>query len=238
MPVDPVLRWVRAAALACAAWGTASAAHLAAGGRLPGPGAVLVLIGLVTWPLTLGLGRRMNRWRAIGLVLLAQAAMHILLVVLDALAQAQHVSFRTGSGPSWPGAGSGHAMAAMPAVMTGGPAGVGPMPHQTMSVVPGPGMMLAHVVAAGLLGLLLASLDRLLFSAGSLVIRATRPIRGGRLRLLRVLAVLLASLPRPQTAAIARTACQRDDVREIPVQYRADVLARRGPPTSVIAAAA
>jgi hypothetical protein len=116
----------------------------------------------------------------------------------------------------------------MTMVMPAAPgATAGAMP--AMALVPGAAMLLAHAMAAVVMGLLLADGERAVFSVLGLLAQIARPAARIFRPVLAVLAVaVLDSIP-----AWPGIASRCPDVRRLPQQVMARQVTRRGPPVPV-----
>lgn len=191
------LRWARAVALAATAWCTASAAHLSGGGRSPAVPIVVVVVALTAWPLTFSLRGRASGLRLVTLLGVGQAAMHAAFVVIGDWGAP--TALQAPGMPAHPG----HASLASASSMPGMP---GTAEH-AMSLLPSPVMVLAHACAAVLLGCVLASGERALFSLIELLVQLARPAVRICSQVLRVLAALLSGdcPTQVETAAVTRS---------------------------------
>ncbi|HET7736727.1 MAG TPA: hypothetical protein VFK52_12170 [Nocardioidaceae bacterium] len=211
--MSPVLRWTRALLLAGVALSTGSLAHASAGGLLPGPVAMTVLLLVGTGICAPLLGRPASRARVVLLVALGQSLVHVVLTALvghvgDPVAATRQLhpvgaGQRTGtffdqtmppptevalSTPPW--------ITHLVAELSG--------PHAFMAVT--------HLAAAVLVGLWLASGEQALLALLQLgVARALPEI------------LLPAPLPRLATRSTTHTPL---------VRLWRDAFARRGPPYS------
>ena len=140
------LRWARACLVAALAWGTASAGHVLAGGELPAAWFIAMLVAVTAWPFSMALRTRAGGLRMIVLLGVGQAAMHAALVV---------TSWGVGPAPVVDPHGAMTGTTSAPSMMRDGHA---------MSLLPGPFMVLAHVAAALVLGLVLADAERSVFA--------------------------------------------------------------------------
>ncbi len=173
--VSGLLRWTRALAVAAVALALGTVAHVAADGRLPGAMGLSVLLGATTGFSAAFLGRPASRGRLVGLVVTGQAFVH---TGLSAMAghrgdPAQHVVHVL---PAVPASGTGPrgtlfeqyeasrpAVDAVPTV----PAWV---THAIDDAVQHPWMVLAHVLAAVLVGCWLAVGERALWAVLALTL--------------------------------------------------------------------
>ena len=176
------LRWMRALALASVLVSTGVAGHVAAGGVMPAPAVLALLLVLATLVLAPVLGTPASPVRVALLAIGGQALLHVSLNVLT-------------TNPA------GHAGAGM--VMPGGTHGSMPMSDgmfhgaavsgETSLVWMGTahvGMLLAHLVAGLLLGLWLAAGER---AAWTLVRLAARPVAEAFLILLDAISAPVAA---------------------------------------------
>jgi hypothetical protein len=83
-PIGGALRWSRAVLVALCAWVPASAGHVIAGGRLPGPAFLIILVGVTAWPMTLALRGCASRRRLMMLLAAAQTVMHLVFTLYAA----------------------------------------------------------------------------------------------------------------------------------------------------------
>ncbi|MWA05856.1 hypothetical protein F8568_036980 [Actinomadura sp. LD22] len=208
---DQGMRLLRAAAFSVVCVSVSGCAHASASGA--GLSWWSVLAG---WLLTLCLvtplaGRERSRPGIIAALLCGQLLLH----VLFALGQCH------GAGPE-PGA-SPSAMPAMPAHGAG--MNMGP------SLMPGPTMFAAHLVAAALLGWLLHHGDRALWSLERVSRRVTGVLSGPLARLLDAALLRLPALPLPPMRPHARGAEARGKPDQIVLLHHAVI--RRGPPMGV-----
>ena len=216
------LRWMRALALASVLVSTGVAGHVAAGGVMPAPAVLALLLVLATLVLAPVLGTPASPVRVALLAIGGQALLHVSLNVLT-------------TNPA------GHAGAGM--VMPGGPHGSMPrsggMLHgaaasgETSLVWMGSahvGMLLAHLVAGLLLGLWLAAGER---AACTLIQLATRPVAEAFHILLDAISALVAA-----GAGWERVFAAPRWVWELALRSDActgDCLSRRGPPRISVA---
>lgn len=196
------LRWVRALVVATSTWCAASAAHLLGGGHLPTVAIMAAFIVVTAWPMHLALSRQASRWRLLALLGVGQAAMHATFGIsaawsaskaalpVDALAMGRHHHVHVQLPPM-----SGFAPGGESAVLGAG---------HTMSILPTPLMLLAHVSAALLLGCLLATIERGIFSMLAHLVQLARPALLICAPLLRVMSALTAECTRPQRETVPR----------------------------------
>lgn len=167
-PTSGVLRWVRALLLAVVVMTTGTVGHVAAEGLLP-PGSVLaVLLGLCTIMCAGALGRPASRLRVVALTVLGQAGVHVVLSATAGHAgdpapastrivpaPVTDVGRRTGSLYD-------HYVNNLPAAPAGD--GADPVVHLVADLAAHAPMMAAHLVAAALVGLWLASGEQALWA--------------------------------------------------------------------------
>lgn len=228
------LRWLRALVLSVTAWSIASGAHLAAGGALPPMPVLLAVVALSAWVLTFALGSQASGPWLVGLLALEQLAMHVTLVASSAWTHAPSASL------AGPALATGHVHPVGPGavpVPTGAVAGTmlssaaATGGTHAMAWVPSAGMLLAHALAAVVLGCLLARGERLLFGLLGLLAQLARPA----LRICR-----LALCPAPAVPAGARLRVRLAAALAGPDQrWRTDrplarVITRRGPPVAAV----
>ena len=159
------LRWMRALALASVVVSTGAAGHVAAGGAMPAPAVLGLLLVLATLVLAPVLGSPASSGRVALLAIGGQALLHVSLNVLTT-----NPAGHTGAGMVMPG--GAHGSMQMSDGMFHGAAASG----ETSLVWMGSahvGMLLAHLVAGLLLGLWLAAGER---AAWTLVRLAARPV--------------------------------------------------------------
>lgn len=222
--VDPVVLWARAGALATVSMFLGVAGHVTAEGLLPGPFALAFMTVAATVLAAALLARPASTRRIVALLVAGQAAVHVVLSataghVGDPVGGTRAQVVPTGTLPTVDGrrVGSlqdawdtGSAAAVQPALPTG---------HLVSDLVDHAPMMAAHLAAAALVGLWLATGERCLWTlltllAGSVV----RP-------LLLAWALLRAGVPAP--ARLAPTA----PAPPVPRLAHLDrSVVRRGPP--------
>lgn len=241
--VGTVTRWGRALLLSGVALLTGVIAHVGAGGLLPGPVVLLVLLaGCMATAASL-LGRPASTLRIVLLLMAGQTLIHGVMTALGG---------HRGDPPLTPAQG-GPAASALPADLaaTGGrrvgslydqvyagvdPAGAAlsipaPVQHLIADFTGAHAVMaLAHLAAAALVGLWLAVGERALWTVLTLVAESARPAVAG---LLATFALAVAHL-RPVGEALAHA--RRLGIARAPTRLRrtSDLLARsvvrRGPP--------
>jgi hypothetical protein len=177
-----------------------------------------VMVAVTAWPFSMALRSRAGGLRMIVLLGVGQAAMHTALVVAS-------WSIGPASAPVPHGA-----MGAM-----GGAAEISfsaPEMGHPMSVRPGPAMILAHLLAAVVLGLILADADRALFAFLGLL---AAPVRVFGRRLVQCVLALLGFGAHPKTVR------ESDDrggaglaVQRLRQRLFSAAIGRRGPPTVLV----
>jgi hypothetical protein len=186
---DPDLRWWRAAVVSILAWCIAATAHGLSGGSFPGLISVLAMVVLTGWPLAAALRSSVGGGRLAALMLLAQAAMHVGFQLAPGLEHAIHPGTGTDRAAVQQAghhavqhAGhhavqhAGHA-GANAGITAGAHAGAGP----ASGLVPDPRMVAGHVLAAIVVGLVVANGDRTLCTARRLLVDRAVPAVLGRL---------------------------------------------------------
>ncbi len=178
---------LRAGSLATAGVSLSLAAHTAAGGHVPGPLALAVPTVLAGCAAVLVTGRRVGRLTATGGLVLAQAGLHA------------WFSMTSGHGCALTSAFHGHLHGAAPDC--GAVTGSSSAAAASGASSPGPGltMLLAHLVAVLLTGLLLAHGEALLWRLVALAPTSLRRVLD-----LNVRPVHLALRRSPPVAAVSR----------------------------------
>lgn len=237
----PVVRWSRALVVASVAFGLGLVAHLAAGGLVPGPLGLAVLFALATAGCAALLGRPASTVRITALVVAGQTAIHAALTAAaghagDPVRHATALPAPPVVPPVVPGAdrrGSLHDAYERASLARGGTADQLVVPDWVQHLVddlsgPHAVMALAHLVAAALVGLWLASGERALWA----LIRLSRSALGATVRgLVAALGVVPAPLGRPLT-----TPRGGEHARHRLRSYLlASTHARRGPPALLAA---
>ncbi len=208
-PVVAGLQWIRAVFVAALTWGAASAGHVAAGGALPSWPFIVAVVGLTAWPLSLALGRRAGLLRMIALMSAGQAVMHTALVAASWNA----------TGRSYAPSGHSHQAPTGLAEVSG---------SHAMPLLPSPAMLLAHLMAALVLGAVLSDGERVLFTLLGLLAHVCPPqLLLGR-RILSVLA-LLASGTGPCADPVQGLRVDHPQ-RHLRERVLVTSLGRRGPP--------
>lgn len=224
--VGAALRWSRALTVATCAWGVSGAAHVLGGAPVPSPVEVAALVALTAWPLSLLLGRQAGVARLLLLLTLAQAGMHVALV----LAAQAGAGLPAGAVAHGHPAGTGHVSGGSAALGAAElPATMADMPG--MALVPGLGMLLAHLVAAAVLAVLLAGGERSLFGLLRVLSRAAGQV--GRRRRPGFAAVLAALVGAPARQRPPGGGEVRGDLPvpwQAVTQFLARAVPRRGPP--------
>lgn len=187
--VSLALRWTRALVLALVAFTTGLAAHVSAGGNLPGPVVLVVLVLVASLPAAALLGRPAGTSRVIALVVFGQTAVHAALTG-TAGHKGDPVSTRTPVPVQTPTSGStpaerGSYYDVYAQGVPGGEADAGPvLPAWALHLVadltgPHALMAAAHLVAAAVVGWWLARGERALWTlltlAAYAVARVVRP---------------------------------------------------------------
>jgi hypothetical protein len=222
------LRWVRASVLAAVVLLASILAHASAGGHLPSPLGLVVLMALTTAVLAAVLGRPAGRLRVILLLAGGQAAQHLFMTAVAghdevapaAVGAAEHTTV------SAPAHGAlehvGHAAEAPNLLTTW-------LTHLAQDLTgPNLAMACAHLTAAAALGLWLAAGERALWALIGLL--ASTP---GVLRLAATVTSAVRVLRRRLVAL--RTAVRRPASWSAPAHLTtgvilASVVVRRGPP--------
>ncbi len=229
--MDPVLVWSRAFALAAVTMLAGIVGHVSADGLLPGLPVLtgLLLVGVVM-SATL-LNRPASRRRIVGLLVLGQAAVHLVFTVTAghvgdrAVATTRHVG--TGGLPSVDGHRVGSLMDSYHATVgtASGVAPAVPIGHLVNDLSAHAPMMAAHLAAAALVGLWLAAGERALWS---LVAFASRAALGPLAAAFAACRVVLAP-----PAAVVPIATEPRPPRAPALLAR--VVVRRGPPALLAA---
>jgi hypothetical protein len=210
------------------AWSTASAAHLLGGGSLPPAAVIAAAIVLSAWPMTFWLGGRASGRRLVCLLAGGQATMHVVFVVAAAWSMESMNSVSSvGGAARMPGMPAGSLHSGLAGAWGPSPSRMVDDSGHMMSILPGPGMMLAHLSAALILGYVLADGERALFSLLGLLGELARPV----LQLCRhVVLVLTAALSRPGTARAEVVGSRVAQVWRLPRHLLVRAVTRRGPP--------
>jgi hypothetical protein len=229
----PVLRWSRALVLASVAFGLGVAAHLSAGGLVPGPLGLAVLFVLTTTGCAAFLGRAASTLRVTGLVMAGQAAIHAALTAVSGHAgdpvrhAGSHVRPML---PPTDRRGSFHDVYERASrARAGGATDQVVVPDWVQHLVddvtgPHAAMAAAHLVAAALVGLWLASGERALWALIRLSRTALLATVG---RALAALAVVVAALP---ARAAVDLRLVGTPARRLHSALLATTHTRRGPP--------
>jgi hypothetical protein len=230
----PVLRWSRALVLASVTFGLGVAAHLSAGGLVPGPVALAVLLALTTAGCAALLGRAASTLRITGMVMAGQGVIHAALTAVSGHAgePVRQVTShpRPLTLPATERRGSFHdAYEQSSLARAGGGTDQFVVPDWAQHLVddvtgPHAAMAAAHLMAAALVGLWLASGERALWALVRLSRTALLATVG---RALAALAVVVAALPSPRSAD-PRSA--GTPARRLHSALLATTHARRGPP--------
>ncbi|HST86046.1 MAG TPA: hypothetical protein VLL08_30180 [Kineosporiaceae bacterium] len=224
------MRWLRAVAVALAAWGTASAAHLLGGGHLPTLVMMISMILATAWPIALSLGKQASGRRIVGLLGAGQAVMHAAFVIAAAWSAPTLTSRPTVATTQTMRVHPGHHPALMDQslpIPDGGSAAMAGTGH-LMSILPSPLMVLIHLVAAGLLGGVLNAGERALFALLAHLAQLSRPAVRICCQVLRVLATLLTG-PDPFPSAVVQPRWDQIGAR-LPEHLLVRAVGWRGPP--------
>ena len=216
------LRWIRALTLASVLVGTGVAGHVGAGGPMPAPTALVVLIVGGTLVLAPGLGSPASSRRVALLVVGGQAFLHLSLRVL-ATSPAGH------AGMVMPGSSADSASMSGGAMFHHGSSARGEISLAWIGSAH-VGMLLAHLVASLVLGLWLAAGER---AAWLLIQLAARPVAKAFHILVNAISALVAS-----GVGWARVCAAPGWVLELVLKSDActvDCLSRRGPPRISVA---
>lgn len=197
-PSSGALRLLRAACLTVAVLGLSLAAHVLAGGHAPSAGLTAGLALTVFWVCTVLTWRRLGRVSVTAFLLVSQVVLHGCFEFLSGAPSCVELVH----------AHAGHLAGGSTIACTGAGADMGTMTHGAM---PGPSMMLAHAVAAVLVGLLLAGGERALWFLAGLV---WRPLPTRR------------ELPQRAVRAVFTASCEALS----PLQPALGGVGRRGPP--------
>ena len=215
------LRWMRALTLASVLVGTGTAGHVAAGGAMPTPAVLAVLLVVATLGLAPVLGSPATSVRVALLVISGQALLHVSLNVLTMPAG------HSGAGMVMPG--GPHGSMSMSGGMLHGSAASGQATFVWMGSAH-VGMLLAHLVASLVLGLWLAAGER---AAWTLIQLVVRPVAEAFHILLDAISALVAA-----GTGWARVCAIPGWVFELALgsdTCTVDCLSRRGPPRISVA---
>lgn len=230
----PALRWSRALVLASVAFGLGVAAHLSAGGLVPGPVGLATLFVLTTAGCAAFLGRAASTLRVTALVMAGQAVIHAALTAVSG--HAGDPARRAGAHPGPPTLpttdrrGSFHDAYERGSLVRGGGAtdriAVPDWAQHLADDLTGPhaAMAVAHLAAAALVGLWLASGERALWALVQLSRTALLATVGLALA---ALAVVAAALPSRTRADVRLTGTP---ARRLHSALLATTHTRRGPP--------
>jgi hypothetical protein len=234
VPAAPALRWFRALVLATVAFALGVTAHLSSGGLVPGPLGLVSLFVLTTAGCAAFLGRAASTLRITGLVTAGQAALHLALTAASGHAGD---SVRSAAShrrpPALPTAdrrGSFHdAYERASLARADGATDQVVVPDWVQHLAddltgPHAAMAVAHLTAAALVGLWLASGERALWALIRLSRTALLSAVG---RALSALAVVVAALRSPGSADSRVTGTP---ARRLHSALLATTHARRGPP--------
>jgi multisubunit Na+/H+ antiporter MnhC subunit len=210
-----LLRWLRAAVLTAVVVSFGTLAHVSADGRLPGLIGLLTLVSVCLIVSSVALAAPASTLRVVTLTVLGQAGVHVLLSATAGHAGESHVSSaRPPAGVDGTGRRTGSLhdiyLASQPMPTEAGD----PFGHMVTDLGSHGPMMLAHLLAAALVGLWLAVGERALWAlralaGGVLVVviswlAVVRPHPAVPLR-----AVLARPLPPLRTAVLARSVVRR-----------------------------
>lgn len=236
----PALRWWRALVLAGVAFGLGLGAHVSAGGLVPGRAGLAILFALTLTGCAAFLGRAASTLRVTTLVVAGQAFIHTVLTASSGHAgdptphATAPVSTPTGDPVSLAGAGrsgSLHDIYERGSVARGtGQLVVPDWAQHLVDDLTGPhaAMAVAHVVAAALVGLWLASGERALWA----LIRLSRSAVATTVQQLRAALAALAPVP-PVDATQPRL--EPGPARRLHSVLLATTHSRRGPPALLAA---
>lgn len=230
--------WPRALVLAATVLGVGSISHVLADGLLPGPVAMLLLLGVTTLVVGPFLRAPAGPLRLVVLTVGGQALVHLVLS-----ATAGHTGATTPrataalpTSPLQPHTVDGRRVGslmdqslALPPSLGAG-AGDGPLGHLLGHVLAGgPGMLLAHTAAAAALGLWLALGERALWELLVLLAVRARRVCGATVPVtrLRTAYAALASLPDPR---VLRPVVAPPPVLRPAGRHHPRAVTRRGPP--------
>ena len=172
----PVLRWARALLLAVVALAAGAVAHATAGGLMPGPGVMLILLLIGTMAAAALLGRPASTRKVVLLVMSGQASVHLALTAL-----AGHAGDVRPSAPALLLPASGRKGASLyDQMMPTTPRAQLRTPDWVLHLVddltgPHAVMAIAHLAAAALVGLWLAAGEQALWSVVLLAVRPVAP---------------------------------------------------------------
>jgi hypothetical protein len=235
----PALRWWRALVLAGVAFGLGLVAHLSAGGLVPGRTGLAILFGLTLTGCAAFLGRAASTLRIATLVVAGQAFIHTVLTASSGHAGDPHATAPPGTpiGDPVSLAGTGRSGSLHDIYERGslarGAGGQLVVPDWAQHLVddltgPHAAMAVAHVVAAALVGLWLASGERALWA----LIRLSRHAVTSTVQQLSAALAALAPVP-PVDAAQPRL--DSGPARRLHSVLLASTHGRRGPPALLAA---
>ncbi|WP_323096187.1 hypothetical protein [Intrasporangium sp. YIM S08009] len=207
---------LRAVVLASVASVTATVAHAAAGGHVASGPAVLVAVALLTGAALPLVRTRPGRARTAALLAGLQVSAHVVHGVSGLLAGS--ASGRV------PGGHAHHGHGALDASVVGAATASLPL----ADLLPSPGMVLAHLVAAVVVGAVLARGEASWWSAAALADLLARRVGRVLARLLATVAVPVTHVPRRVTH-VGRDA-HRSPARSLRDVWRSGVPGHRGPP--------
>ena len=224
-PTSGVLRWGRALLLALVVTTAATVGHVFADGLLPPLSVLAALLALCTILCAGALGRPASRLRVVLLTVLGQAGVHVVLS-----ATAGHVGAQSAPSTSiarvsiadpvrWGGSLHDHYLSDVPSAQAVDD--VDAVAHLISDLVAHAPMMAAHLVAAALVGLWLASGEQALWT----LLALTAGLLVGLVEFI----VVVPDPPRPVAAAPAR------DLPAPRLAALAACVVRRGPPVLLAA---
>jgi len=231
------LRWARAGCLAVAAWSVAGAAHLLGGGDLPTFAIMVLLIAVTAAAMTVPLLRQASGLRLVVLLGAGQTFMHAAFDVSAGWKASGALPRSAMSGMSMSGPHAHADQAASVMMPETGSLDAGTGVGHTMSILPSPLMVLAHLGAAVVLGAVLAIGERALFTLLAHLAQLAGPVlRTGRRVLL---ALALAAIPaRRELRLVAGGELSWLGVASmLPGHLLVRAVSRRGPPASALAPA-
>jgi hypothetical protein len=232
----PALRWSRALILAGVAFGLGLVGHASAGGLLPGPTGLVTIFAVTAAGCAAFLGRAAGTLRVTVLVVAGQAFIHAALTAASGHAGDPAVARPAGlpapDATAVPRRGSLYDAYARASEARGGSAGRIGVPDWAQHLAddltgPHAAMAVAHLVAAALVGLWLASGERTLWA----VIRLSGQALAGTLRRLVARAGTAVLPARPTVAPRA----DGEPARRLHSFLLATTHARRGPPALLAA---
>lgn len=234
----PALRWSRALVLAAVAFGLGLAAHVSAGGLVPGRFGLTLLFLLTLAGCAAFLGRSASTLRVTTLVVAGQALIHTALTASSGHAGDPHAAAPASTSTSDPvslagtsRSGSLHDIYERGSLARGtGQLVVPDWAQHLVDDLTGPhaAMALAHVVAAALVGLWLASGERALWA----LIRLSRHAVTSTVQQLSTALAALAPVP---PVDVAQPRLDSGPARRLHSVLLASTHSRRGPPALLAA---